>query len=141
MTSLSWRRSLSLWARCRGCTRYVSLHVTLSVAGLSHTENVYHTTYIMQQSQLKGRISGIGFFSPTDSTGQTTEVTGCYIYHTTTQGNLVLPGFSLKALVQTGHLKKKKMHHRLTFKRAILFFQNCFQYYKLFISQLSQYIE
>lgn len=50
MTSLSWRRSLFLWAHCRGCTRYPPLRFALpAVAKQSPRESQYHTRYIMQQ--------------------------------------------------------------------------------------------
>lgn len=95
MTFLSWRRSLFLWAHCRGCTRYVPLHFTLpTVAGLSHRESLYHTTHIMQQSHAKG----MGFLSPTESAGQTTDVTLCYVHQTT-----------LRVLAQIGHMLTFKL--------------------------------
>lgn len=50
MTSLSWRRSLFLWAHCRGCTRYPTLRFALpAVAKQSPRESRHHAGYIMQQ--------------------------------------------------------------------------------------------
>lgn len=89
---------------------HVASRYTFAVAALSCGENVYHTTYIMQQSQP----TGIGFLSPAESTAQTTGVTVCYIYPTTLRVFLkCLSSDWPRTDLQTRYSLLQRQHHRL----------------------------